>query len=458
MKRKTGKTFDRLLLVASGVLSLAADRPAAKLPQGQAPLARLINLPLAFERNDGQTDGSVRFLAHGGGGTFYFRSSDVALVFAEHSIRMRFRGGAARKIDNENELPGKVNYFIGNDARKWRAALPTYSRIAYRDLYPGVQLQYDGGSGTLKSTYTIEPGADATRVRWSYDGIEKVSIDNNGDLHVRVSDGRELIEHAPVAWQEVGGRRVVVRARYKIDKEETVRFALGRYDHTRALTIDPALTYSTYVGGSGADYGFGLALDAGGNTYVCGDTTSTDFPTSGAIQTINAGAYDVFVTKIDPSGSQVLYSTYLGGGGWDVSNSIAVDKDGNAYVTGYTESTNFPTANAIQSVNKGIPDVFVTKLNAAGSALVYSTYLGGNNLDFGNAIAVNAAGEAYLGGMTLSADFPTANAYQATNRGVINGYISKLNAAGSALVFSTYFGGSVLDRVDDMALDASGKI
>jgi hypothetical protein len=457
-------------------------------------LATFNHLPLAFEGNAGQVDESVRFVARGAGGTFYFTASDVVLAFSEPNrqpnlpgsspfaandleasskpprakvIRMHFRGAdGSPAIRGDEALPGKANYFVGNDHTKWRANVPTYRGVIYPALYAGVDLRYEGSRSELKGTYTVAPGADASGVRWTYEGAHGLSLDPAGNLHIRLASEDndkqiapgELIEKAPTAWQEIGGKRVMVRARYKIDKHGTVSFALGRYDHAHTLIIDPALTYSTYLGGSSADYAYGLAIDAAGNAYVTGIAYSADFPIVGAAQPVNNGNYDVFVTKINAAGSAVVYSTFLGGTGYDSSNTIAVDSAGNAYVVGASQSPDFPTVNAIQPTGHGSADVFLTKLNATGSTMVYSTLLGGSLSDFGNAVAVNAAGEAYVAGMTTSADFPVLNAYQPNNRGLINGFITKLNAAGSALAFSTYFGGTTLDRIDDMTLDPDGNI
>jgi len=235
-------------------------------------------------------------------------------------------------------------------------------------------------------------------------------------------------------------------------------FEVGAYDASLPLVIDPTLVYSTYLGGSGFDYGSGIAVDSAGNAYVTGQTYSTDFPTANPFQAARVGGPDAFVAKLNAAGSALVYSTYLGGNGDDYGRGIAVDAAGNAYVTGETGSTNFPTANPLQASNAGGNyDAFVAKLNAAGSALVYSTYLGGSDYDYGYGIAVDAAGNAYVTGETFSTNFPTANPLQASNAGGPNAFVAKLNAAGSALVYCTYLGGSGGDSGQGIAVDAAGN-
>jgi hypothetical protein len=240
-----------------------------------------------------------------------------------------------------------------------------------------------------------------------------------------------------------------------------VAFEIAPYDIGRPLVLDPVLVYSTYLGGSGDDYGSAIAVDALGNAYLTGETSSIDFPTANALQRENAGPPDAFVAKLDAAGSALVYSTYIGGSDFDTGTDIAVDAWGRAYVVGYTYSVDFPTANALQaqlaSPPGATPDAFVAKLNAAGSAFVYSTYLGGTSYDYGFAIAADTSGNAYTAGFTLSTDFPTANAIQAENAGSGDAFIAKLDSAGSAFAYSTYLGGSEGDTGNGIAADGSGN-
>ena len=235
--------------------------------------------------------------------------------------------------------------------------------------------------------------------------------DSTGDLLIGTRVG-QLRQHKPFVYQEMNGARHQVESRYQIKGAACVGFALGAYDRSKPLVIDPVLAYSTFLGGSGSDVGNGIAVDSAGNAYVTGETASANFPTANPIDDSANGNSDVFITKLNASGSALVYSTYLGGSGNDSGLGIALDSQANAYVSGFTASTNFPTASAIDESLGGLNDVFVTKLNAAGSALVYSTYLGGSVNDFGRGIAVDSAGNSYVTGNTLSSDFPTANAIQ----------------------------------------------
>jgi len=291
-----------------------------------------------------------------------------------------------------------------------------------------------------------------------------LQIAADGDLVVK-TDGGEVRFHKPVVYQPVTnggqrttdyGQRTPVDGHYILEASNRVQFQVAPYDHSKALFIDPVLSYSTYLGGSGGDSGTGIAVDSSGNAYVTGSTSSTDFPTVNPFQATNNARYGTaFVTKFNAAGSALVYSTYLGGSNGASGNGIAVDSSGNAYVTGQTSSTDFPTVNPFQATNNtdGGLTAFVTKFNAAGSALVYSTYLGGSWWDNGTGIAVDSSGSAYVTGSTNSADFPTVNPFQANWGGA---FVTKFNAAGSALVYSTYLGGSDTTYGTGIALDSSG--
>jgi hypothetical protein len=305
----------------------------------------------------------------------------------------------AAKVTGQDELSGTSNYFIGNDPAKWRTKVPTYAKVKYEGIYPGIDLVYYGHQRELEYDFVLQPGANPQAIRLSIAGVKQLRIEH-GDLVLR-SAGGEVRLRRPYTYQEVNGTRREIHGGYAMNSKNEVGFRLASYDRTRPLVIDPVLAYSTYLGGSADESSLGIAVDSAGNAYVAGGTTSSDFPTTpGAYQTTCAPCGVAFVTKLNADGSTLVYSTYLGGSnGGGSASGIAVDATGNAYVTGSTNSTDFPLVNPIQSTIGGGIDAFVTKINAAGSALVYSTYLGGAGDDrpaYG--IAVGATGNAYVTG------------------------------------------------------------
>ena len=464
--------------------------PGAR-PMDATASARLLEsygkLPLRFEANQGQTDEDVKFLSRGKGYTMLLTSGGAVMTLRapgkeqkqsgdvrETEPGSRERGmesgrsavlrmnlvGANRvaKVVGGEELPGKSNYFIGNDPSQWRIDVPSYDRVKYESVYPGVDLVYYGHQGELESDFLVAAGADAGAIRLRIDGAKRVRINRQGDLELKVNGG-EVVLGKPVVYQRSEGQteKRIIAGRYTVKGNQEVGFVVASYDKKQPLTIDPVLRYSTYLGGSGFDAGNGIAVDAAGNAYVTGYTSSTNFPTMNPLAGSYAGDFDAFVTKLNAAGTALVYSTYLGGNGFDSGRGIAVDAAGNAYVTGYTSSTNFPTMNPIQASLDGGEDAFVTKLNAVGNGLVYSTYLGGSGVDIGNGIAVDSEDNAYATGYTTSTDFPTKNPFQATSGGGYDAFVTKLNAAGNALVYSTYLGGSGVDFGDGIASDASGN-
>jgi hypothetical protein len=379
----------------------------------------------------------------------------------------------AAKVTGLEELPGKANYFIGNDPKKWQTNVPTYAKVKYENVYPGIDLVYYGNQGKLEYDFVVAPGADPKAITLGFAavGSAPLQIDAQGDLLVQTGDGAVQF-HKPVVYQKqpsaLSGQpsvglddrqwnRRVLDGRYVLSTNNRVQFQIPDYDKNEPLVIDPVLSYSTYLGGSGADTASGIAVDSSGNAYVTGNTLSSDFPTASPLQSANGGGGDAFVTKLNAAGNALVYSTYLGGSGADAANGIAVDSSGNAYVTGSTSSTNFPTNGPLQAANGGFSDAFVTKLNAAGNALVYSTYLGGSGVDTAYGIAVDSSGNAYVAGVTNSANFPTANPLQPASGGDYDAFVTKLNATGNALVYSTYLGGSGREQANGIAVDSSGN-
>jgi uncharacterized repeat protein (TIGR01451 family) len=361
------------------------------------------------------------------------------------------------RIEGEDLLSGKSNYFIGNDPSKWRTNVPQFAKVRIADIYRGIDEVYYGNQQQLEYDLVIRPGADPRQIRLVFQGAERIEIYPSGDLALYVNGGVLRHLRPAVYQQDSNGLRHPVAARYRQRDANEFGVDLGAYNAARPLIIDPVLVYSTYLGGSSADSAQAIAVDASGNAYVAGDTVSTTFPTMKPLQAANCGSSDAFVAKMKASGSALVYSTYLGGGSDDNAYAIAVDASGNAFVAGYTVSTNFPTMNPLQAAKSGPYDAFVAKLNAAGSALVYSTYLGGSSFDLAYAIALDTSGNAYVAGYTASKNFPTMNPLQAANFGADDVFVAKLNAAGSALVYSTYLGGSSSDVANGIAVDASGN-
>jgi hypothetical protein len=431
-------------------------------------------LPIHFEINTGQTDEQVRFLSRGAGYTLFL--TDAEAVFAlnpfhampkatAHSkveaatardvVRMKFIGAnAASRIRGIGETPAKSNYFIGNDPRKWRTA-SLYQKVSQDNLYPGVDLLYHGTQGELEYDFIVYPGANPAAIRFGFDGVDQIEIDPGGDLILRLGD-RSIRQHAPVIYQEYEGVRRGISGGYVLDADNReVSFHIASYDQTRALVIDPVLSYSTYFGGSGYDTGLDIKATAD-SIYLVGYTSSTDFPTARPLQRTSHGAFDVFVTRLNREGSQLIYSTYLGGSGNDYGYCIAVDRSGSAVLTGITGSMDFPTAHPLQSNLRGPTDVFVTKLNPAGSELVYSTYLGGTGYDYGFGCVLDPSGNALLTGYTGSFDFPVVRPLQPLPGGGGDAFVAKINATGSELLYSTYLGGVSQDAGVGIAVDPTG--
>ena len=422
-----------------------------------APAIQWGTFPLSFEPNSGQAAAEVSYLARGSSYTLYLGC--MGTVLAGHNqppLRTTFAGAnGMAAISGEAAQASTSNYFVGSDPGKWRAEVPNYGRVRYAGIYPGIDLVYYGKDGHLEYDWIVSPHADAGRIRMIFEGAQGLRIDTRGDLVITAADS-EYRHKRPAIYQEIAGRRVPVSGRWVLRGNEG-SFRIGAYDRGKELIIDPPLIYSTYHGGSGQDYAYAVAVDSVGNTYVTGGAGSSNFPITNPLQSSLRGVEDVFVTKINPSGTAKLYSTYLGGGAPDEGHGIAVDAQGNAYITGSTGSLDFPLKNPIQSTMAGSGDAFVTKLNATGSALIYSTYLGGIGQDSGAGIALDAAGNAYIVGSTFSADFPTKNPFQAAKGAQQDAFVAKLNPAGSAWVYVTYLGGSNVDQGNGIAVDAAGN-
>ena len=435
----------------------------------RAPLARrsipalqpFANFPLAFEANHGQTDPRVKFLAREGRAELQLMSSAVTLQFSRSVLSFRFAGAnASPTIAGEDQLVERRNFLLGNDRSKWHIDVPTFRKVVYRELYPGINLGFYGNQKQIEYDFEVAPGADPRAIRLAFDRSVQPRISPDGDL-ILSGEGIALIQRKPLIYQTIDGERRRIEGRYKLLSYREVGFEIGEYDHTKLLVIDPTLVYSTYLGGNGDDSGNSIAVDSGGNVYIAGTTASTNFPTHTPAFATNNGLEDIFVTKIDAAGANVLYSTYIGGSGRDRGGAIAIDASGNAYVVGRVDSTstNFPTTpgSLATSYRGGDFDGVVFKLNAQGDGLIYSTFLGGEENDSAEGIAVDASGVAYVTGGTKSNAFPiTMSAYQSTRAGDTDAFLAKINPAGSALLYSSFIGGAATDRGSGVVIDGNG--
>jgi hypothetical protein len=471
-------------------------------------------LPMSFEANRGQTAGAVKFLARGSGYGLFLTGQEAVLTlhaptgaataverarlkpfglglhapgtspaadrgeqansgaaarWTTDVVRMQLAGANA-KVEpvGVERLPGSSSYFLGNDPAKWRSDIPSFAKVRYAGVYPGVDLVYYGNQRQLEYDFVVAPGATSDLIRLKFEGAKKLELDPDGNLSIAAGHG-DILFQKPVLYQTIQGRQVRVDGDFRLMANHSVGFRVGNYDHSQPLVIDPILAYSTYFGGTASEFVVAVTADAAGNAYVTGLTVSEDFPlTAGAFQAVNyaSGANAVstaFISKFNASGTALLYSTYLGGVAiantlheqGDYGKAIAVDAAGNAYLTGYTYSSDFPiTSGAFQKGNQaasiGLATGFVSKLNPSGTGLVYSTYLGGNVLDELTALAIDTAGDAYISGVTFSSNYPTTSgAFQAVNKSAsangFNDVVTKLNPTGSALIYSTYLGGGSSD-------------
>jgi photosystem II stability/assembly factor-like uncharacterized protein len=368
---------------------------------------------------------------------------------------------AAPELSGLDPLPGACNYFIDSNAENWRTDVPQYAGVKYADVYRGIDMIFYGNQSDLEYDFKVAPGADPAAIRVLFDS--PLSVDENGDLVIETGAG-QIRQRKPFAYQEVNGAKHQIAARYVL-KGRVVSFRVGGYDKSKPLIIDPVLSYSTYLGASGSETGWAIAVDSVGAAYIAGQTSSPNFPTTQeAFQKGSTGANDVFVIKLNPEGNALVYSTYIGGAGDDFGFGIAVDSAGAAYVTGQTGSPNFPTKPAMPFIDS--VSAFVLKMNPAGNALVYSTFLGGRGIDTGKAIAVDSAGAAYVTGETLADDFPVFNAFQSRSQNSFCGFealficsdafVAKMNPEGTALEYSTYLGGNRADAGTAIAVDSAG--
>ena len=485
-----------LLLCGLGVLALAtgsagsgldlghrstkAGKPAGHIDKGAhtSVLASYGQLPLIFERNQGQTDPRVKFLARGSAYGL-FLTTESAVLKLRHSpdassvLSIKFSNANPRPtVTGEVELPGKSNYFIGNDPAMWHRNIPQFARVRYARIYPGIDLVFYGRRGHLEYDLKVAPGGNPSRVALQLSGEQNATVDSAGDLVLSISGGDVRLQ-APRIYQMMGERKVPVEGRFELRRRNEVGFEVGKYDPTRTLVIDPVLTYSTFLGGSGEEacsviLGTGtplsgcpaVAVDPASNAYIAGSTTSADFPLSiSPYQAGLRGAANIFVSKFNAAANTLIFSTYLGGNGKDYTAGVGVDSATDVIVGGTTTSSNFPTQgvngpfqSAPTNANK---HVFVSKLDPAGHTLLYSTYLSGNGSETATGLAVGQSDQnAYVTGTTTSTNTPTATsafpatlgAYQTAPAAgsTIQFFMSKIDpslSGNASLAYSTYFGG-----------------
>lgn len=461
----------RLLAAVLAVMAFAA--PRGDLPTAAQPLRSALGadpistLSIAFEPNRGQAPSGIRFLARGPGYTLTLSATEATLapVNASPTVQMRYMGAELPHIVGMNRLPGHVSYLLGRNPKNWHRDIPTFARVEYRNLYPGIDLAFRGAAEMPEYDWIVHPGADLSRVALSIRGAGTLGVDRNGNL----TGGGDVLQHAPVLYQVMGGKRQRVAGGFAVEHGTTVRFVAGHFDRARSLVVDPTLVYSDRVGGGNGEGGYSLAVDRAGNTYVTGDTASTNFPVvapvEGGLHTAGPcqrdaipTCVDAFVLKLSSGGNKLLYSTFIGGQGDDYGHGVAVDRTGNVYVTGSTDSTDFPVSHAGQSQfagGRGDGDAYLLKLNGAGTNIVFSTYLGGSGNDDAQALRLSG-GKLYLAGSTSSANFPIVHGWQTSLAGHADAFVARFTRGGT-LTYSTYLGGTETDGALGIAIRA-GKI
>lgn len=450
--------------------------------QPGAPVQHRINktasaLDFPFIENRGQHDGSVRYYRPARNHAVYFTDQEVVMAFAASArtnneshhvtLGLRFLGADGPSgVHGLTRQATQVNYYMGNDQRSWRTGLAAYRDVRYRDVWSQIDAVFRGGPGVLKYEFVLEPGANLDDIRLTYRGAERLSLDSEGNLRVQTSAGL-VTDTRPVSYQELDGEKRQIETRFVLTRGPAGEHAFGfafaaGYDPRHPVVIDPGLDYSTFLGGTSFDTANAIAVDHAGNAYIVGDTSSPDFPTTAdALDSTLTAAPDLVIAKFDHTGSTLLYATFFGGNSSDGTlPTITIDDAGNAYVAGWTFSSNLPTTvGAVDPSYNGRRDTFILKLNPGG-ALAYATYLGGRRNDDPSDIVVDALGNVHLAGNTGSPDFPTtATAFQ-PSLGLFNddAFVTKLDATGSALLYSSRLGGNIFDTAGGIALGPTGIV
>jgi len=465
--------------------------PVAVAPRTDAKFGRM---PLSFIPNEGQLDHSVIYYVAGRDTCIYFEPTGVSIslmrfappekaapifpkaapfLMNKHdqksrwTVKMDFLGVAAGVMPFGDEKTGSVISYFRGRPDEWKSGLPSYSRIVYRNLWPGIDLAYSGSADCLKYEFVVQPGVDPSTIRLAYRGASRVEVNTEGQLEVDTPLGG-FHDQAPLAYQDRHGDRVPIPVAFQIegsaDPSAAFGFAVGAYDRSLPLVIDPAtVIYCGFIGGAADDRATAVAVDSSGNAYLTGWTASLGFPvTAGPDLTFNgaSGKSDAFVAKVTADGAALIYCGFIGGIAEDVGTGVAVDSAGNAYVSGRTFSSDFPVLVGPYLTHRPeiwqYSDAFVTKVNAEGTSLLYSGFVGGSRSDQANAIAVDSSGCAYLTGWTESGDFPVKSGPETSPKGGRDAFVTEVNAAGTSLVYSGYIGGSQADVGSGIAVDSSG--
>lgn len=423
-----------------------------------------MEIPIYFVQNHGQVADNYLIYGRGLNYQILFSKKGVTYSFAHSELPIELGFVNAQEnflIEGMDKQIGKVNFFKGKNPSQWMTNLSTYKKVAYRDVYSGIDYIVEGKKGFLESEFHVKPAADPKQIRLSFGKeVKSVKINKEGDLIIR-GKRSVLIEKKPFVYQLIKNKKVEVVAEYWTNKNE-YGFKLGDYDSTKNLIIDPVtMVYSTYLGGDdGLETVQQIVVDSSGSVYVTGTTVSNDFPaTSGAYQT--SGSSDIYIAKFSTDGASLVYATYFGGSdATETVSGMIVDTSGNVYVSGVTSSSDFPTTSgAYDTSYSGDGDVFVSKLSSGGSSLTFSTCLGGSDPETSNGIFVNRLGRVYVAGTTSSSGFPTTSgAYQTTYGGDTDIFISMLNADGSKLAHSTYLGGNDPEELNSWTVDGSGNV
>jgi RHS repeat-associated protein len=412
------------------------------------------DLPLSFEPNQGQWNSGIRFLARVPGWQVALTDRSAIIRGSHNQLQMDMLGAHPSAPQGEDAMEAVSHYFTGSDPRSWRANVRHVRRVRYRNIYPGIDAVFYGNPKSLEYDLIVAPQADPANIRFQFHGVKKLQIDEYGDLLIG-SGSDALRQRKPRIYQEVNGARREIGGGYALLGAQRVGFRLDAFDHSQPLVIDPVLLAQATIGGTLADHILAVAEDAQGFVYVAGSTLSTDFPVTGS--STYQGNTDAFVAKLNPGMTSLIYSTYLGGTGFDEALQLAVDSNGNVHVVGDTSSTNFPaTSGAIQATAGGNGDGFLSVFDPNGN-LQYSTYLGGQGTDVASAIVVDSAGNRYIAG-TASTGFPvTSDALQKTCAGPVDAFYAKIDAS-NHITYATFLGGSAADVANALALDSNGNI
>ncbi len=435
--KRYGMLFNTMVVRDIGLVGFCIATAAGFAAAANPPSLRL---PFAFVENRGQAGTGVRYIGTGSEFKAWFEDRAVILQQGRTTVRVSFQSRGVSKgpkpvIAADGPIGATANYLRGGKSRLWQTGLPLFGTLRYTGIWAGVELDYTAEGSGLKAEYLVAPGADVNGIRLRFDGPAR--IENDGTLRIRGAAG-DFIEAKPVLYQSIRGERIEVAGGFWKFADGSIGFRTSAYDRSQPLVIDPAILLSGYFGGSSQDTITAVGVDGLNNIVVAGWTSSTDLPSTNGARRQKAGGVDAFVAAFLPNSGTLKYCTYLGGSGDDRAFGLAIDSVSNVYITGWTQSADFPLAGAIQTHLRGTRNAFVAKLNAAGNSLLYSTYLGGSGLDSGNAIGVDNTDSAVIVGDSTSPNLPvTAGAFQTKLGGGQDAFVAKLSPQGNSLAFLT---------------------